>query len=186
MMKQKNLPTKQKTSTPAKPKAPTFDAANRSALAAAHCVLTAPYQYMKEDAVREAATKGSHDLYQALGPKSALESVLSGLIVGVSNATHECLSLAARIPPHEIQHRDVNLRHALKGAAVVTQLIEALERVRGNRPANVNVGQVKVESGAQAIVGTVVSRKSGQDTEAPPNNKEPAEAPKEKVGRKRG
>ena len=93
----------------------------------------------------------------------ALQSVLASLIVGVSNATNDCLSLAARVPPQELQHRDVNLRHAFKGAAVVTQLVDAFERVRGNRPGNLNVGKVNVESGGQAIVGTVQSGRRDQE-----------------------
>jgi hypothetical protein len=80
---------------------------------------------------------------------------LSTLIVNVSNATNDCFSQAARVPPEHLEHRDLNLRHAFKGATVVTQLVDTLERVRGNRPGNVNVGQVNVESGGQAIVGSV-------------------------------
>ena len=127
------------------------------ALGLTHCALTAPYQYTKNDELSGRSRDGSLELYTGLHPKNALESVLSSLIIGVSNATNDCLSLAARVPPHEVQHRDVNLRHALKGAAVVTQLVDALERVRGNRAGNVSVGKVNVESGGQAIVGTVQS-----------------------------
>jgi hypothetical protein len=148
-------------------------------LAATHCVLTAPYQYVKDDQVRGPSVDGSVELYMGLPPKNALESILGSLIVNVSNTTHDCLSQAARVPPTEIQHRDVNLRHALKGATVVTQLVDALERLRGNHPANVSVGNVKVESGGQAIVGTVQSDRRDQEShpntagdgaKAPPKN----------------
>ena len=88
-------------------------------LAATHCVLTAPYQYVKDDEVRGPSVDGSADLYMGLKPKNALESILGSLIVSVSNATNDCLSQAARVRPTEIQFRDVNLRHALKGATVV-------------------------------------------------------------------
>lgn len=128
-----------------------------------HCVLTAPYQYVKDDQVRGPSVDGSADLYMGLKPKNALESILGSLIISVSNATNDCLSQAARVPPTQIQLRDVNLRHALKGATVVTQLVDALERLRGNHPGNVTVGNVKVESGGQAIVGTVQSGRRDQE-----------------------
>ena len=83
------------------------------ALGLTHCGLTAPYQYMKNDALSGRSRDGSLELYTGLDPKNALNH-LASLIVGVSNATNDCLSLAARVPPQELQHRDVNLRHALK------------------------------------------------------------------------
>ena len=143
------------------------------ALGLTHCGLTAPYQYMKNDALSGRSRDGSLELYTGLEPKNALQSILASLIVGVSNATNDCLSLAARVPPQELQHRDVNLRHAFKGAAVVTQLVDAFERVRGNRPGNLNVGKVNVESGGQAIVGTVQSGQREQEPGATTGSEHP-------------
>ena len=45
-------------------------------LAATHCVLTAPYQYVKDDQVRGPSVDGSVELYMGLQPKNALESIL--------------------------------------------------------------------------------------------------------------
>jgi hypothetical protein len=133
------------------------------ALGLTHCALTASYQYTKNDELSGRSRDGSLELYTGLEPKDTLQSVLASLIVGVSNATNDCLSLAARVPPQELQHRDVNLRHAFKGATVVTQLVDAFERVRGNRSGNLSVGKVNVESGGQAIVGTVQSGRRDQE-----------------------
>jgi hypothetical protein len=117
---------------------------------------------------------GSLALYLGLQPQNALQSILSTLIVNVSNATNECLFLAAKIPPSELQHRDINLRHAFRGAAEVTKLVDALERVRGNRQGNVNVGNVNVEPGGQAIVGTVQSNPTRQkESEAEMSSDQP-------------
>jgi len=149
-------------------------------LAAMHCILTAPYQYITNDEARDPSENGSFELYLGLHPKSALESILASLIVGVSNAANDCLSQAARVAPKEIQHRDVNLRHALKGATVVTQLVDALERVRGNRPGNVSVGQVNVESGGQAIVGTVQPGQQNQEPSGGGNGSGQARKPRSK------
>lgn len=156
--KRKKVLPRHNEGTPSKP-------TNAQTLLAAHSVLGAPYQYIKNEEVREPATLGSLELYQSLQPKSAIESILASLLVGMSNATHDCLSQAARVPPERLQHRDLNLRYAMKGAAVVTQLADALERAQGKRPGNVSVGNVNVESGGQAIVGTVHSgnRSSGSD-----------------------
>ena len=90
-----------------------------------HCLLAAPYRHTQNKDISGRSEDGSVDLYVGLKPQSALQSILSTLIVNVSNATNECLFLAAKIPPSELQHRDINLRHAFKGAAVVTQLIDA-------------------------------------------------------------
>ena len=132
-------------------------------LGLAHCALTSPYRYLQDDEWHREIRNGSLELYQGLEPKSALESVLASLIVDVSNATHDCLSLAARVQPDALQHRAINLRHAFKGATVVTQLVDTLERLRGNRPGNVSVGEVNVESGGQAIVGTVQTDRCDQE-----------------------
>jgi len=135
------------------------------ALGGLHCLLAAPYQHTQNGELSGRSVDGSVELYVGLKPQSALQSILSTLIVNVSNATNECLFLAAKIPPSELQHRDINLRHAFKGAAVVTQLVDALERVRGKRRGNVNVGNVNVESGGQAIVGTVQSKPREKELE---------------------
>ena len=94
-------------------------------LVATHCVMAAPYQYIQNEKMRGQGAEGSVDLYIGLQPKDSLESILAGLIVSVSNATHDCLSQAARAPVQELQHRDLNLRQGLKGAVVAARLIDA-------------------------------------------------------------
>jgi hypothetical protein len=169
MAKRKITPAKAKASAPVKSNGQPMsvpDPRRYHVLGLTHCALTAPYEYMKNDQLSGRSRDGSLELYSSLHPENALQSVLASLIISVSNATNDCLSLAARVPAQELQHRDVNLRHGLKGAAVVTQLIDAFERVRGNRPGNVSVGKVNVESGGQAIVGTVQSSSLGQEPDA--------------------
>jgi hypothetical protein len=139
-------------------------------LSAAHCLLTAPYQHV-DKGMLELSKSGSAELYLGLQPKTALEAILASLLVGISNATNECLSQATQATPNHVQFRDVNLRHALKGATVVTQLAETLERVRGNGPRNVSVGNVNVQSGGQAIVGNVQAGQPGQEVSAPDSQK---------------
>src|SRR5262245_56938203 len=133
---------------------------------AAHCAAAAPYQHFQSEKLSDLSKGGSVELYIRLHPQSALQSILSTLIVNVSNATNECLHQAATISPNELQHRAINLRHAFKGAAVVTQLADALERVRRSRPDSVNVRNVNLESGGQAIVGMVQSNPREKELEA--------------------
>ena len=139
-------------------------------LSAAHCLLTAPYRH-GDKGMLELTESGSSKLYLGIQPKTALEAILASLIVGISNASNECLAQATQVTPDHVQFRDVNLRHALKGATVVTQLIEALERVRGNGPRNVSVGNVNVQSGGQAIVGNVQAGQRGEEVSAPDSQK---------------
>ena len=162
------------------------DPANYHALAATHVMMSAPYQYMEHKEIRDPGVHGAVELYHRLRPKNALESILSTLIINVSNAANDCLSQAARVRPQELEYRDLSLRHAFKGAAVVTQLIDALERVRGSRSSHVTVGNVNVESGGQAIVGTVHPVPSTPRSETPnAENSSPSPAPEREAASKR-
>jgi hypothetical protein len=144
------------------------------------CALTAPHQYLRDDESKRQATDGSVELYSALQPNDPLQSMLASLIVGISNTTSDCLSQAARLSPDALQHRDLNLKYALKGAGVVTRLIEAFERLRGSRPSNVSVGNVNVQSGGQAIVDTVHSGNPD------PDPRTPVDDDAEETGKKKG
>jgi len=101
---------------------------------------------------------GAVDLYLQLSPTpdDAIESVLSMLAVSVTSASLDCLTQAASTPPDQLERRDINLRHGLKGAAVASELIKALDARRGNSvPRSVTVRDVNVEAGAQAVIGNV-------------------------------
>jgi hypothetical protein len=89
-------------------------------------------------------------LYASLDSSDPI-SILNRHIVVVSHAAMECQQqfVYASNP----QKFDVYARHTEKMTQVLLQLIEARERRR--RPKQVVVGNVKVEAGGQAIVGTV-------------------------------
>jgi len=104
---------------------------------------------------------------------------MSLLLVGVTNASLDCMSIAARIPPSEMECRELNLRYGLKGAQVAAELAEALEKVRGKAPSKVSVGRLNVESGGQAVVGNVEARRPAKDADPDPMPDEPhAKKPK--------
>ena len=54
----------------------------------------------------------------------------------------------------------MDLKWATKGALVLAQLTKAYDGRRVRAKQNVNVGQVKVEAGGQAVVGNVTSGSS--------------------------
>ncbi len=99
---------------------------------------------MKSDAV---------GLYSALRPRNPIDSIRARIIVGLNNAIMDCLERAAQTS-NEVA-RNVNLRHSIKGAAVLTDLLQQYESRRGGGTQTVKVGKVNVEAGGQAIVGNV-------------------------------
>lgn len=94
-------------------------------------------------------------LYSALNSSDPLESILDRHIVTMSNAAMQCQSRGAFAC--NLKALDINLRHAEKMTKLVIELIEAREHRR--RPNQVVVGNVNVEAGGQAIVGTVAAHK---------------------------
>jgi hypothetical protein len=118
-----------------------------------------------EGTLQEVAKAGSLSLYYELGPRDGAEAMLAALSVGVSNATMDCLSDAARTKNFP-EIRDMNLRNGFRGALVATELLDALQRRRRQAPKGVTVGNVNVEAGAQAIVGNVQT--DGQRSQASP------------------
>ena len=105
---------------------------------------------------------GSVALYQSLNPRYGEESVLARLIVAGANASMDCFGLAAQSGQSD-RARELNLKLGFKGAETVKGLVQMLDSGRRQGPQNVlvgtvnnvTVGEVNVEKGAQAIVGTI-------------------------------
>jgi hypothetical protein len=112
--------------------------------------------------VTQAREDGSVALYISLNPRNAEESVLARLIVGGTNAAMDCFALAGQNPQSD-RARELNLKFGFKAADTVTNLIGMLQSHRAQGPQtvlvgtvnNVTVGEVTVEKGGQAIVGTI-------------------------------
>jgi hypothetical protein len=131
--------------------------------------LTAPGRYLENREVNELMSDGAVELYRRLAPKDALDEIAAVLAVSVSNASLDCLAQAARVAPQHLDHRDLNLKHGLKGAAVAADLIRLLDSRRGQSSKSVSVGNVNVEAGGQAIVGNVGTGPRRNEVE--PDNK---------------
>lgn len=113
--------------------------------------------------------KGSVSRYREFAPADPTESLLVTLSVGLQNAAMRSLEYAAGA--EMLDARSEELRNATRGARMVAELLEALDRHRGRGKQSVTVGQVTVETGGQAIVGNVNSedRRSikAEETENP-------------------
>ena len=95
--------------------------------------------------------KGTFDLYSRLAPRDAIDSMLAGAMVGLSNATMDCFDRAN----WSGRARELNLRYGIKGAATLADLSKLYDSRRGRGGQNVTVGKVNVEAGGQAIVGNI-------------------------------
>jgi hypothetical protein len=99
--------------------------------------------------------KGPLDLYENIEKQDALDCMIAMIAASVASASLDCLSQAAHSSPGALKVRDLNLRHGIKAAAMVADLVKVLDNRRGAKSEKVTVGQVNVEAGGQAIVGNV-------------------------------
>jgi hypothetical protein len=93
-------------------------------------------------------------LYKRLNSQDGHESVLNRLLVGISSASMDCCSRAARLGDSP-KAADLFLRNAMRGAVVAAELVKTIDQHRGQGQQTVKVGGVYVNSGGQAIVGNV-------------------------------
>jgi hypothetical protein len=85
--------------------------------------------------------------------RDALESIYNRLLVVMTQGAMSSIANAMRIS--EPVARETEMRMGIKCAQAFTELAKALDAHRGQGAKSVNVGQVNVEAGAQAIVGNV-------------------------------
>lgn len=112
-----------------------------------------------------------------IAPKDDIERMLVTQMIGTHEAATECLR-RAMIQGQGFESRDVNLKHAEKLMAVYTKQIEALNKHRGKGQQKITVKYVNVESGGQAIVGSVEAGKpASASKEAAPALEQPREMP---------
>jgi hypothetical protein len=120
-----------------------------------------------------ALKKASVARYREFAAVDATDRVLATLSVGLQNAVMTSLEHAAGADMLDV--RSEELRNATRGAKVVADLLEALDRHRGRGKQSVTVGQVTVETGGQAIVGNVNSE--GKRNTEPEETENPTDDP---------
>jgi hypothetical protein len=130
-----------------------------------------------DKAVDLALRNGAQGLVDEFAPADAVESTYALLIVGIRNAVMTSLRLATT---GSAERRDVELNAAFKGASGLAALLEAFDARRGHGGRRFTVGNVNVESGAQAVVGNVetTSRRDprNEDSTIKPNKPKPRAA----------
>ena len=104
------------------------------------------------EAVDLALQHGAQGLVDEFAPADAVESTYALAIVGIRNAVMTSLRLATT---GSGERRDIELNAAFKGAGTLAQLLVGFDAHRGHGGRRFTVGNVHVESGAQAIVGNV-------------------------------
>jgi hypothetical protein len=98
-------------------------------------------------------------LLQGINPQDETEGMLAAQMVATHHAAIDCLR-RAMIPQQNLSARDVNLKHAAKLLAIYTRQLEVLDKHRGKGQQQMIVKYVNVESGAQAVVGSVTTEGS--------------------------
>jgi hypothetical protein len=111
--------------------------------------------------------------YREFAPSDASERTLASLIVGLQNGSMTSLQAGASTECPHI--RNDEMRNAIHAAETVADLLEKLDRHRGRGHRDVRVGQVNVETGAQAIVGNVTS--DGRRPSPPEEPDDPTDNP---------
>jgi hypothetical protein len=104
--------------------------------------------------------------FNSLEPKDGAEGMLALQMVGTHFAALECLRRAA-LPSQTLVGLEHSLKHAQKLMALYTKQLEALNRHRGKGQQKVTVEHIRVESGGQAIVGSVETGRRQQAESKP-------------------
>lgn len=94
---------------------------------------------------------------QGIAPRNALEGLLTVQMIGVHNLAIECLRRAS-LKDQTPEAIDANVHRAVRLLRTFTSQMEALHRNRGKISQQTVVGNVNVNEGGQAIVGTVEHR----------------------------
>jgi hypothetical protein len=116
-----------------------------------------------EEALVESAEALYHDFHAA----DPIDSILATLMCGISSMTMDAISRGRRC--QTLEQRDMELKSAARGALVIAELTKAFDRHRGRGKQTVNVGQVNVEAGGQAVVGNVTPASKSEDPTPPTN-----------------
>jgi hypothetical protein len=126
------------TETTEKPIAAPTDVPQYDMLAAANLMATSPGRLLEDQKLKMELAQDSVNRYVRLNPRNGQESIISMLTIGITNASLDCLAQASHLNVDQLALRD--LRHAFKGAQVASDLIKALNDLRGEKPEKATVG----------------------------------------------
>jgi hypothetical protein len=112
---------------------------------------------------KEVLVESAEALYEDFRTADPIDSILARLMCGISSMTMDSLSRGTWT--QNLVQREMELKTATRGALVIAELTKAYDGRRTRGKQTVNVGQVNVEAGGQAVVGNVTS--ATRPTEVP-------------------
>ena len=112
-----------------------------------------PFARHQTESERQAIVLRALDMYQSLKPADGLQGMLAEQMVGTHFAGLESLRLLASA--NDLRAREMYMKQAEKLMALYLKQITALTTLQGGGQQNIQVGQVNVAEGGQAIVGNV-------------------------------
>ena len=113
----------------------------------------------------ELLAESAEALYRDFRAADPIHFILATLMCGISSMTMDAILRGKRC--QTLEQREMELKSATRGAAVVAELTKAYDGRRARDKQTVNVGQVNVEAGGQAVVGNVTSAPKIEDPTPP-------------------
>jgi hypothetical protein len=113
----------------------------------------------------EQLVESAEALYHDFRAADPIDSILATLLCGISSMTMDAILRGKRC--QTLEQREMELKSATRGALVVAELAKAYDGRRARDKQTVNVGQVNVEAGGQAVVGNVTSAPKIEDPTPP-------------------
>lgn len=113
----------------------------------------------------ELLAESAEALYRDFRAADPIDSILAMLMCGISSMTMDAILRGKRC--QTLEQREMELKSATRGALVVAELTKAYDGRRARDKQTVNVGQVNVEAGGQAVVGNVTSAPKIEDPTPP-------------------
>ena len=113
----------------------------------------------------EQLVESAEALYHDFRAADPIDSILAMLMCGISSMTMDAVLRGKRC--QTLEQREMELKSAARGALVVAELAKAYDGRRARDKQTVNVGQVNVEAGGQAVVGNVTSAPKIEDPTPP-------------------
>jgi len=104
---------------------------------------------------KEVLAESAEALYHDFQAADPIDSILATLMCGISSMTMDAVARGKR--SQTLEQREMELKSATRGALVIAELTKVYDGRRARGKQTVNVGQVNVASGGQAVVGNVTS-----------------------------
>ncbi len=116
------------------------------------------------DAARSRRIRATMAALGGIAPRDSIEGMLAAQMVAVHEVAMDSLRLAVHRQA-TVEGGELNIAQAVRLMTLYGRQMDTLARHRGGRPQTVSVGHVRIEPGAQAIVGNV-SQTRGDGSQA--------------------